>query len=230
MKVKPILIYITNKTLIKNIIYYDENGSVNYIDNSYKTFVANTFDSLANDLCYEGTNPKSELEISIGSNIKEKYKNIIESTLNYQESMDSAITMYVSLVSIVCIIIIGITILLIYLILYIVISSIIMKRKQELGIFKALGYKNKELVVNLIGRFIPSIIIGTSMGVIINILVMNQIYNKIFRLVGAYKVSFEYPVIIYIGISLIIAVSTLTIAYIVAKKIKMISLYSLIKD
>lgn len=72
MKVKPILIYITNKTLIKNIIYYDENGSVNYIDNSYKTFVANTFDSLANDLCYEDTNQKSELEISIGSNIKEK--------------------------------------------------------------------------------------------------------------------------------------------------------------
>lgn len=144
--------------------------------------------------------------------------------------MDLAITMYVSLVSIVCIIIIVITILLIYLILYIVISSIIMKRKKELGIFKALGYKNKELVVNLIGGFIPSILIGTSMGVIINILVMNQIYNKIFRLVGAYKVSFEYPVIIYIGISLIIAVSTLTIAYIVAKKIKMISVYSLIKD
>lgn len=58
---------------VKNVIYYDENATVNYNDNSYKTFVAENFENLANDLCYEGNNPKTENEVAIGSKIKETY-------------------------------------------------------------------------------------------------------------------------------------------------------------
>ncbi len=58
---------------VKNVLYYDENVMTNYNDNSYKTFVAESFEKLSNDLCYEGSNPKTKFEVAIGSKIKEIY-------------------------------------------------------------------------------------------------------------------------------------------------------------
>lgn len=296
---------IRNQDHVKNVLYYDENVTLNYKDNSYKTFVAESFDNLGNDLCYEGRNPKSSNEVAIGSNIKETYdinigdsitlsKNEVEtkykvvgfvqsvnysgeifeitldgykkldisylpntmyiylknedqaeefihqikdnygndiiSTMNYVESMDSAMNMYVSLIGIICIVIIVITLLLIYLVLYIIILSIITRRKQELGIFKAIGYENKELVRQLVGGFIPSTVIATILGFIVSKIFMSNIYIHIFKAVGAYKVSFEYPLIIFFIITVLLILSTIIIATILARKIKKISVYSLIKD
>lgn len=64
---------IKNQYNVKNVLYYDENVTLNYKDNSYKTFVAENFDNLGNDLCYEGSNPKNSNEVAIGSKIKETY-------------------------------------------------------------------------------------------------------------------------------------------------------------
>lgn len=290
---------------VKDILYYDENTTLTYEDNSYKTFVAENFETLSNDLCYKGNNPTNSNEVAIGSKIhetyninigdnitlskngmknkykvvgfvqsvnysgeviemtldgykkmdnsylpktmyiylenednaeefinqiKNKYNDDIISTMNYAKSMESATTMYVSLISIICIIIIVITLLLIYLILYIVISSIIMKRKQELGIFKAIGYGNKQLVKQLVGGFLPSTILGTMLGLIVSKIFVSNIYNNIFTSVGAYKVSFEYPFIIFISLVFLLIFATIIIATLLAKKIKNISVYSLIKD
>ena len=290
---------------VKNVIYYDEMQTINYNDSSYKTFVSETYNDLANDLCYEGNNPSKSDEIAVGSAIKEKYnlklgyyietkkdgniykfkvvgfiqsvnysgeifeltldgyKNLdneyepktlyvyleneslssafidkvkenfedeIVSTIDYVESMNSASSMYISLVSAICIVIIIVTVLLIYLILYILISSIILKRKQELGIYKSMGYKNKQLITQLIGGFLPSIILGVILGIILNKLYIKNIYSMIFKAVGAYKMSFDYPTIIFIIIGVAIVISTILIELLLSRKIKKISVYSLIKD
>lgn len=64
---------IKNRDNVKNVIYYDENVTLNYKDNSYKAFVAENFNNLGNDLCYEGNNPQNSNEVAIGSKIKETY-------------------------------------------------------------------------------------------------------------------------------------------------------------
>ena len=290
---------------VKNIIYYDEMQTINYENNSYKTFVSETYKDLENDLCYEGKNPSEANEIAVGSKIKEKYnikigdyieikkeentyiykvvgfiqsvnysgevfeltldgyKNIkadyepkilyvyldneklsndfinkvkenfkdeILETVNYAESMESASVMYVSLVSVICIVIIVITIMLIYLVLYILVSSIILKRKQELGIYKSMGYKNNQLITQLMGGFLPSVIFSVILGIILNKLYIKNIYFTIFKAVGAYKISFDYPTIIFIIIGVAIVISTILIELLLSKKIKKISVYSLIKD
>lgn len=290
---------------VKNVIYYDETQTINFEGNSYKTFVAQNYKDLANDLCYEGRNPNNADEIAVGSSIKEKYNlkiddyietkksgntykykvvgfiqsvnysgevfeltldgyknleneykpktlyvylnnddlsgefiekvkeefgNEIIGTVDYVESMNSASTMYVSLVSTICIVIIVVTVILIYLILYILVSSIILKRKQELGIFKAIGYKNKQLIFQLIGGFLPSVFFATIVGIILNKLYISKIYTIIFKTVGAYKISFNYPTIIFVILGLAIIISTILIELLLSKKIKKISVYSLIKD
>lgn len=297
--------FLSKESNVKNVLYYDESGSLNYNGNSYKTFVAENFDNLANDLCYEGNNPRSNEEVAIGSkialtnninigdyitltkhgvnkkykvvgfiqsvnyfgeimemtldgykeleedyepksmyiylenedkvedfitDIKNKYTDDITYTMNYVESMNSAMEMFIPLISIMCLLIIGITLLLIYLILYILLNGIITRKKQELGIFKAIGYENKQLVRQLVGGFIPSVIISTLLGLIVSKLFINNIYSMIFKAVGAYKVSFEYPIFVFVIIVLFLIISTIIIGNILARKIKKISVYSLIKD
>lgn len=310
----PSVIVLSNKDLrtelskesnVKNVLYYDESGSVNYKGNSYSTFISENFDNLVNDLCYKGNNPKNGFEVAIGSklaednninigdyltisknstnkeykvvgfiqsvnyfgelmemtldgykkldneylpksmyiylenedkvdefitNIKDKYDSDIISTVNYVESLASAMEMFIPLISIICIIIIIITLLLIYLILYILLTGIITRKKQELGIFKALGYENKDLVRQLVGGFIPSTIISTFLGLIVSKLFIDNIYTMIFKAVGAYKVSFKYPIFIFIIIMVFIIASTIFIGTFLARKIKKISVYSLIKE
>lgn len=290
---------------VKNVIYYDENGSVTYKDNLIKVFIADDFKNVQNDICYEGKNPHNADEIAIGSKIKEQYdlklndyveisKNGVNkkykvvgfvqsvnnsgevfeltlagykkldfnyspktmyvylnkqvkaedfikdvesnlgdyviATINYDKSMEAAMNMYISLVSIICIVILVITILLIYLILYILISSIITKKKQELGILKSLGYQNKQLILEMIGGFLPSVIGGTVVGLIISKLSMSSIYKILFKAVGAYKISFSYPIIVFLIVVVFLMLSTFLIASLIAKKIKKISVYSLIKE
>lgn len=290
---------------VKNVIYYDENGSITFKDNLIKAFVADDFKNIQNDICYKGKNPQSENEIAVGSKIKEQYnlklndyleiskngnqkkykvvgfiqsvnnsgevfeltltgykkldvnysprtlyvylnnqvsaeefikdieqnlgENIV-TTINYDKSMEAAMDMYISLVSIICIGIIVITILLIYLILYVLISNIITKKRQELGILKSLGYQNRQLILEMIGGFLPSVVAGTVVGLIISKLYMNSIYKILFKAVGAYKISFSYPMIVFLIVVIFLIISTFLIASLIAKKIKKISVYSLIKE
>lgn len=164
------------------------------------------------------------------THIEDKYDGDIISTMNYVKSMNSAMEMFIPLISIMCIVIIGITLLLIYLILYILLNGIITRKRQELGIFKAIGYENKQLVRQLVGGFIPSAIISTLLGLVVSKLFINNIYSMIFKVVGAYKVSFEYPIFVFTIIVLLLIISTIIIGNLLARKIKKISVYSLIKD
>lgn len=290
---------------VKNVIYYDETQTVNFKDNSYKTFISEDYQDLANDLCYEGHNPETTNEITVGSSIKEKfnlkldddieiskgevshkfkivgfvqsvnysgeifeltmdgYKTLdaeyaprflyvylndeslasdfvkqakqnfgdeILNTTNYVESMDGASAMYISLVSAICVIIAIVAALLVYLVLYIIISSIILSRKQELGIFKAIGYKSSQLVNSVVGGLLPSVIVATVIGVIVSRLCIDAMFTTIFSTVGAYKISFIYPLAVFIMLGCIIAISATIIGLFLSRRIKKISVYSLIKE
>lgn len=288
---------------VKNAIYYDENQSATIENNSYKVFVAESFENLANDLCYEGRNPKNENEIAIGNSVSEKYglsvddtviikregkeasykivgliqsvnnsgevleltidgfrklnkdynsnslyvylkdenesQNFIEKVeknydisniVNYVESMNSVLVMFVSIIKVVCIVIIIITILIIYLILYLIISSIITNRKQELGILKSIGYINRQLIFQISGGLMPSTIIAALCGMICSKLFLNKIFISLFRVVGAYKISFSYPINVIGAIAIILIIITFMISVFLSRKIKKIEVYKLIKE
>lgn len=70
---------------VKNVIYYSEEGSAVIEDLSYPALIAENFDNLSNDLCYEGTNPKTDNEVTIGSAISEKYNLAINDTLTLKK-------------------------------------------------------------------------------------------------------------------------------------------------
>ena len=50
---------------IVKTIYYDMVKNIQYKDNTYDVFVAESFNNLRNDICYEGKNPEKNDEIAI---------------------------------------------------------------------------------------------------------------------------------------------------------------------
>ena len=162
--------------------------------------------------------------------IKAKFGSKIESVENHYETRSSVISMYSTVVQALCIFIMTITCLIIFLILYVIIKSIIIKRKQEFGIYKSIGYSNRQLIMQIAGSFMPCAILAVGMSVAICRLYMMQIIKVIFGLIGAMKTNFTIPVTITIAVFLVIISFTLMIAMFLSMKIKKISAYSLIKE
>lgn len=162
--------------------------------------------------------------------VEDMYKDKIVSTVDYVESMESASISLISMISIISIVIIAITVLLIYLILYILISSIITRTRRELGIYKAIGYRNIQLMRQLVGGFMPSALISTAIGLAVSKLFMNSMYLTVFKSLGIYKINFDYPLLMFFATSIIIVLSTALIGIIISRKIKNISVYALIRE
>ena len=138
--------------------------------------------------------------------------------------------MYSKLVTLIIVIIFILTILIVLLILYVIIKSQITQRKQEFGIYKAIGYSNKQLTSQLAFSFLPisaiSILISAGLG----ILYLPAINQALFGIIGAAKNNFQISVLIlFLSAALQIAVN-FVISIGLAMPIKKISAYSLIKE
>lgn len=162
--------------------------------------------------------------------VKEEQGNKVSGTVNYAKNIEVSQSIYSSLVTLIVVVIFILTILIVLLILYVIIKSQITQRKQEFGIYKAIGYSNRQLTSQLAFSFLPvsaiSILISAGLG----ILYLPAINQALFGIVGAAKNNFQIAVwILFLSAALQIAVN-FVISIGLAMPIKKISAYSLIKE
>lgn len=164
------------------------------------------------------------------SEIEKSYGDKISNQVNYQEMTETTQKMYSGITSIIVVSILVLTILIVLFVLYIVIKTLLVQRKQELGIYKALGYSNWQLMVQMMGSFLPSSVLAMLLSSGLGLIYVPQINQFIFRTIGAMKnnmeVSFTFLIIfalIQIAINIIISIS-------LTMPIKKISAYALIKE
>jgi len=97
-------------------------------------------------------------------------------------------------ISILTIIMISMSIIIIAFVLFLIISTLIRKQKKEFGIMKALGYRNNDLIKQLIISFLPSLLVGTILGNILNFTVANELLSLFFSGIGLLRATFIIPV------------------------------------
>lgn len=173
----------------------------------------------------DGSKPQDFIE-----QIEDEQENKISGTINYAKNIEISQSMYSKLVTLIVVIIFILTVLIVLLILYVIIKSQITQRKQEFGIYKAIGYSNRQLTSQLAFSFLPvsaiSILISAGLG----ILYLPAINQALFGIVGAMKNNFQIAVwILFLSAALQIAVN-FVISIGLAMPIKKISAYSLIKE
>lgn len=123
-----------------------------------------------------------------------------------------------------------VTVLLVILILYLVVRTLIIRRKQELGVQKALGFTTFQLVNQISGSFIPISIVGIAIGSVFGALTMNTWMGLLFGGLGIMKVSFIIPLPIITVVSILLCILTYGVSTIVALQIKKISAYALMSE
>lgn len=162
--------------------------------------------------------------------LNRKFADKLVLTTNMEKLKSSQIGVYASIVTIFNTIILMITLLLVVMILYLIIKAMIIRRKKEFGIQKAIGYTTFQLMTQTTISYIPIIIIGSLAGSILGSIYMNPMLSALFRGIGVMKVDFEVPVL-WIGIMCIgIGIVAYAVSMLVSWRIRKITPYSLIVE
>ncbi|MFC7687356.1 ABC transporter permease [Ureibacillus sp. GCM10028918] len=163
-------------------------------------------------------------------NVQEQYGNSIVETLDIDENIESQTSMYTAAVFAVMVMVLTINVLVVVMILYLVIKTMITKRKKEFGVMKAMGYSTIQLMNQISISFLPVIISGVIIGGLLGIVFTNPMLSVLLSSAGVKRLDFT----MHLPSILILCAGILILAYIVSMfvslKIKKISAYSLITE
>ena len=173
---------------------------------------------------------KPENAEEITKEYKSDYFELVADTVNAYKLQKEAQDMYMGITVVFVVAIFVITILIVLFILYIVIKSLLVKRRQELGIYKAMGYTSSQLILQTTGSFMPVSMVAIVLSSFLAIFYMPAIYQFVFEALGIMKNNID----ISFGFLMLFAVAqilvNIMISIILCMPIRKISAYALIKD
>lgn len=163
-------------------------------------------------------------------NVQEQYGDYIVETIDIDENIESQTGMYTAAVFAVMLMVLTITVLVVVMILYLVIRTMIIKRKKEFGVMKAVGFSTIQLMSQISISFLPVMMAGVAIGGVLGYFFTNPMLSVLLSSAGVKRLDF----IIHLPIILSICASILILAYMVSmfvsRRIKKISAYGLITE
>ena len=138
--------------------------------------------------------------------------------------------MYAGIVSAVTVVLFVISVLMVLLVLYVIIHSVISRRRQEFGIYKAIGYTSRQLTIMTAARFVPALALSAVLSAVAGIWYLPVINQFIFRQIGAIKNHFVISIWILLVMALVFTAVAFFISVLLAAPIKKITAYSLLKE
>ena len=161
---------------------------------------------------------------------EEHHATLIASSINYEQLNENSRMMYAGIVSAVTVALFVISVLMVLLVLYVIINSMISRRRQEFGIYKAIGYTSRQLTIMTAARFIPALALSAALSAIMGIWYIPKINQFIFSQIGAIKNHFVISIWILLVLALIFTAVAFFISVLLAAPIKKITAYSLLKE
>ena len=161
---------------------------------------------------------------------EENHDALIKSSVNFEQMSENGRMMYAGIVSVIVVILFVISVLMVLLVMYVIINSMISRRRQEFGIYKAIGYTNRQLTIKTALGFIPVVAAASIISVIAGLWYLPAINNIIFSLIGAVKNHFEVSVWMLIVFAIMFTAVAFVISVLLSAPIKKITAYSLLKE
>lgn len=155
--------------------------------------------------------------------INSSYGSKINSISNERAAMLGALNTYEAVVAAFALVIFIVMALIVILILSLITGAALVRRRQELGIEKALGFTTRQLVLQISAGFLPVALIGSLAGGVLGFLGANPLLSCLFRAMGIMKVDFFLPSISVPLICIVITLLTLIISMIAAQRVRKIT-------
>ncbi|MFV0393380.1 MAG: FtsX-like permease family protein [Coprobacillaceae bacterium] len=173
----------------------------------------------------DGTTVKEVIEI-----LEKDFSETIIKVTDVSKEMAASVGTYQELISIITVTIVAITVIIIMIILYMIIKTTIIRNKKPLGIQKAIGYTNKQLIMQTALNFLPVLLIGTILGTILGYFGVNPLLSTLFGDIGLVKVEFMRPVVLFIIIIIGISGLGFVIGILTSLRIRKISPHALMSE
>lgn len=123
-----------------------------------------------------------------------KYKDKILATIDFSDLLKSQMDTFINVANLMIIIMSIISTTIILLILYLLMKTLIYNRRYEYGILKALGYRSKDLIIQNVLSFMPTIIIASVIGTTISYYITNPYIGLTMRSFGIMKCTMNIPI------------------------------------
>ncbi len=160
--------------------------------------------------------------------VKNDYGSHIAIALDVDIQLDTIFSSMANPIEIVTYAMIVLTIIVIGFVLFLLINSMIRREKKTFGIMKALGYSNKQLIIQIVISFTPALFLGVLIGALISTIFANSLLSLMFGMAGIGKTIFIIPGLQVVGLSLLILAFALLTIYLVSLKIRNVSPQKLI--
>ncbi|MBQ8928364.1 MAG: ABC transporter permease [Oscillospiraceae bacterium] len=138
--------------------------------------------------------------------------------------------MYTSLITVVALLLFVITVLIVLLILYVIMRSMTSGLKTDFGIYKAMGFTSRQLIVQTVGRITPVVLLGSVLSAVLGIVYLPVMFDGIFSVIGAQKNHFEIPVAVLLLMAVLLTAVNIVIGAVLCRPIRKITAYSLIRE
>ncbi len=159
-----------------------------------------------------------------------EHPELIVKTVDSQKMTGTTQEMYLSISAVIILVIFIFTMLIVLFVLYIVIKSLLVRRKQELGICKAMGYTSGQLMLQTAGSFLPVTITAVLLSAALGMIYVPCINEIIFSSVGAVKNNMELSFAFLMIFAAVLIAMNFVISICLTVPIRKISAYSLIKE
>lgn len=148
---------------------------------------------------------------------------------NSSEIMDVILGTIAGPIEIATFFIIGVEFFVICFVFFLMVNTIIRRKKKDSGIMKALGFTSRQLILQTFLSFLPVILGGVLIGTLLGVFLTNMLLGIMFAGLLAKAAFIIPPVLVAVGEVALIAVCILTV-YLVSLKFRSISPQKLIID
>ena len=162
-------------------------------------------------------------------NLKDCFSDRLSYVGEFEQVFYSQLAPIINSVSGVVFFIMAVMFLLIIIMGYFVTNSILLTRKRDFGIMKALGYSNGQIISQTVVTFMLYIAGGSLLGSIFLYFGSNAVMAGLFHGMGVYRISFRFPIVWIAALILCMEAAGCLTAFISAWKVRKIVPSTLIK-
>ena len=159
---------------------------------------------------------------------KEEFGEGVITAANFLEVIDANMTTFRGVATLMLIMVATISGLVILLVLFLLIRSLVFSKRKDYGIYKAIGYTSRSLILQTAGSFMPAIILAVLIFSVVSYLVANPYMEIIMINFGLMKCTFDIPIpgVIIIGAAMIVL--SFAFAVFESRRIKKVEPYKML--
>lgn len=180
-------------------------------------------------ILYVYTEDNADINAEIHT-INTKFGSKISVISNERADKQSALGTYESVVAAFSVVIFALMGIIVILILTLITGAILVRRRREFGIEKALGFTTWQLMRQVSLGFLPVALLGSLVGGVLGCFCANPLMSCMFRMMGIMKTDFILPAASLPTVCIIIAMLTYFISMLAAGKVRRISPCALINE